>query len=201
MAGPCLATDPEIDSQIYPGAVARAVVPSVIAAGLLGLLSGCGGAQASAPPELPIDLLAAVTGQVDCGGDTMVMVRQYRYDFSGDGVQDALVAVRCDTGAGSPPSSVFALQAGEQGPLVVGKLLDGDAGEVVTEVTGQGSEAIVKGFAFSPTAPRCCPDLDVMHRYQWVGTAFGPGVRTATPLPTAQPSDDEPSDLPEDAAE
>lgn len=166
---------------------------------VLAVLGGCGGAKADAPPELPIDLLPAISGQVDCGTQQVVMVRQYRYDFTGDGVQDALAAVRCEAGAGSPPSTVFALVAGPQGPQVAGKLLDADAGEVVTEVNGQGPEAVVKGFAFSSSAPRCCPDLEVVHRYRWTGTAFDAGTRVATPLPTTAPGDDVPDDLDPDA--
>ena len=183
----------------YPGEVRRALLPCAC---LLALLSGCGGAQASPPPELPVDLIPAVSGQVGCGAQPVVMVRQYRYDFTGDGVVDALAAVRCDTGAGSPPSSVFAVVAGPQGAFVVGRLLAAEAGEVVTEVSGQGPEAVVSGFAFSPTAPRCCPDLQVEHRYRWTGAAFDAGTRVATPLPSAQPGDDLPDDLgEEDGAE
>ncbi|MGQ0466218.1 MAG: hypothetical protein ACT4QG_12945 [Sporichthyaceae bacterium] len=170
----------------------------VAAACSLAVLSGCGGAQAGPPPELPPDLLPALTGQVGCGTQPIVMVRQYRYDFDADGVEDALAAVRCDTGAGSPPSTVFAIKATPAGAQIVGKLLDAAAGEVVTEVSGQGPEAVVSGFAFSPTAPRCCPDLEVVHRYRWTGQAFDAGVRTATPLPSADPSDELPDDLSEE---
>lgn len=166
----------------------------MIAVPVLAVLSGCGGAKADAPPELPIDLVPAMTGQVDCGGAPLVMVREYRYDFTGDGVADALAAVRCETGAGSPPSTVFALVAAAQGPQVAGTLLDAEAGEVVTEVGGQGPQAVIKGFAYSASAPRCCPDLEVVRRYRWTGAAFDAGVRSATPLPSAQPGDDEPLD-------
>lgn len=126
------------------------------------------------------------------------MVRQYRFDFDADGVPDALAAVRCDTGAGSPPSTVFAVKASPAGAVVVGKLLDAEAREVVTEVSGQGSEAVVSGFAFSPSAPRCCPDLEVTRRYRWTGQVFDAGTRVATPLPSAEPSDELPDDSGED---
>jgi hypothetical protein len=178
--------------------VARAVLLSGIAAAVLAALAGCGGAKADAPPELPVDLLPALTGQVDCAGQPLVMVRQVRYDFTGDGVADALAAVRCDSGAGSPPSTVFALVAEKAGPRVAGTLLAAEAGEVVTEVTGSGPEAVVRGFAFSSDAPRCCPDLEVVRRYRWTGEAFDAGVRTATPLPSAQPDDEIPQDEGED---
>ncbi len=58
--------------------------------------------MAAAP--LPDDLLPLLKGQVDCGGAKLLLVRQHLFDFTGDGVPDAIVAVRCDTeGMGSPP--------------------------------------------------------------------------------------------------
>jgi hypothetical protein len=139
---------------------------------------------------LPDDLAGLLTGQVDCAGKPLVMVRQHAFDFTGDGVPDALVAVRCDTGAGSPPSSVFAIAADVGRPRIVGQLLSTSAGEVVSDLSGQGAEAVVTTFAFGPRAPRCCPDLQAVHRYHWDGTAFDAGIRVATPLPTATPGDD-----------
>lgn len=157
---------------------------------LLGGLAACGaesdaaaGAQAL-PPEL-VDVLA---GQVDCGGSPLVQVRQHRYDFTGDAVEDALLAVRCDTGAGAPPSTVLAVAATPDGPEVVDELLASADGEVVNSLAATGPTAVVGTFAFSPEAPRCCPDLAVTHRYRWDGTAFDAGSREATPLPSAGPS-------------
>ncbi|MGQ0844150.1 MAG: hypothetical protein ACT4QF_08440 [Sporichthyaceae bacterium] len=174
--------------------MARALLSCIATACLAVVLSGCGGAQASSPPELGPDLLPAMAGQVDCGDRPLVMVRQYRYDFDADGVPDALAAVRCDTGAGSPPSTVFAIKAAPQGALVVGKLLDGDAGEVVSDVSGQGAEAVVKGFSFSDDAPRCCPDTEVVRRYRWTGAGFDAGTRVETPLPAASAADELPEE-------
>jgi hypothetical protein len=119
----------------------------------------------------------------------MVMVRQHRYDFSGDGAPDALVAVRCDVGAGAPPSAVFAVLNSATGPRVVDELLTPDAGEVVSDLTGIGPTAVITTFAFSPGAPRCCPDLQATHTYHWDGAEFDAGTRTATPLPSTAPGD------------
>jgi hypothetical protein len=157
----------------------------------LALLAGCGAARSAiaAARPLPDDLLPLLTGQVDCGGAKLVMVRQHSWDFTGDGVPDALVAVRCDTGAGSPPSAVFAVAAGLAGPSVVGELLQPADGEVVSDLSGEGGQAVVTAFAFGPNAARCCPDLVAVHRYRWNGTGFDPGTRVATPLPIATADD------------
>jgi hypothetical protein len=161
------------------------------AAGLaLVLLAGCGAARtAPSARSLPDDLLPVLTGQVDCGGGKLVMVRQHHWDFTGDGVPDALVAVRCDVGAGSPPSAVFAIAAGMTGPRIVNELLRPADDEVVSDLSGDGGEAVVTAFAFGPDAPRCCPDLQAVHRYEWTGTRFDAGTRVATPLPTATAND------------
>jgi hypothetical protein len=165
---------------------ARAVI---VAAVVLALLAGCGGSGSHGAAELPADLTDVLTGQLDCGGSAIVTVRQHRYDFTGDGVADALVAVRCDVGAGAPPSAVFAVAASTTGPHVVDELLTLDAGEVVSDLTGIGPTAVVTTFAFSPGAPRCCPDLQATHTYHWNGTEFDAGTRTATPLPSTAPGD------------
>jgi hypothetical protein len=169
------------------------VLGRVVAVGLAAVVLGaCGsssGADAPAAAPLPDDLLPLLKGQVDCGGQKLLLVRQHFFDFTGDGVPDAIVAVRCDEGMGSPPSAVFAIAAGTAGPRVAGELLKPTAGEVVSDLDGAGSQAIVTTFAFGPTAPRCCPDLQVVHRYEWNGTAFDAGTGVATPLPSAGPDD------------
>ncbi|HEY3603228.1 MAG TPA: hypothetical protein VGL04_01055 [Sporichthyaceae bacterium] len=167
-------------------------VPSlvVVAAVALVLLASCGGAAGPrGAAELPPDLGGVLSGQLDCAGSALVTIRQHRYDFTGDGVPDALVAVRCDAGAGAPPSAVFAVAATKAGPRVVDELLTPDAGEVVSELTGIGPTAVVTTFAYSPDAPRCCPDLAATHTYHWDGAEFDAGTRVATPLPSTAPGD------------
>jgi hypothetical protein len=161
-----------------------------VAALALALLVGCG-AKAAAPAgeSLPDDLLPLLAGQVDCGGAKLVTVRQHTWDFTGDGVPDALIAVRCEAGAGSPPSAVFAVAAGAARPSIAGELLRPADNEVVADLSGQGGEAVVTTFAFGPGAPRCCPDLQAVRRYRWNGHGFDPGTRFATPLPTSTGDD------------
>ncbi|HVE24099.1 MAG TPA: hypothetical protein VNC22_01785, partial [Sporichthya sp.] len=90
---------------------------AALAALALFALTGCGGGGGPAvAAALPPELLPLVAGDVDCAGAPLVQVRQHRYDFTGDGVEDALLAVRCDAGAGAPPSAVFAIAARPAGP-------------------------------------------------------------------------------------
>jgi hypothetical protein len=163
-------------------------VVAAISALALVVLAGCGGSGRTTP-QLPADLTAALSGQLDCGDTGFVTVRQHRYDYTGDGIPDALVAVRCDVGAGSPPSAVFAVVAGPTGPRVTGELLSPRADEVVSDLSGSGSTAVVTAFAYSPDAARCCPDVQATHTYHWTGTTFDAGTRTATPLPSTRPGD------------
>lgn len=163
-------------------------LPAVLGALALGILAGCGsgGGRPATAATLPDELIGLLTGQLDCGpGTALVLVRQNRGDFTGDGVADALAAVRCDTGAGAPPSAVFAIAARPQGPEVIDELLKPDLGEVVNGLEVTGSTAVVTTFGSSPDAPRCCPDLAITHTYRWDGVTFNDGTRVATPLPDA----------------
>jgi hypothetical protein len=156
----------------------------------LAALAGCGGGGPAVAAPLPPELVPVVTGDVDCAGAPLVQVRQHRYDFTGDGVQDALLAVRCDAGAGAPPSAVFAIAARPNGPEVVDELLNPDDGEVVKDLQATGPNAVVTTFGFGPNAPRCCPDLEISHTYRWDGATFDAGTARSTPLPEAPPADD-----------
>ena len=165
-----------------PGVSARAALAALALIGLVGCGGGSGPATAAA---LPPELLDVLTGSVDCAGAPLVQVRQHRYDFTGDGVEDALIAVRCDAGAGAPPSAVFAVAARPGPPEVVDELLSADAGEVVKDLQAVGANAVVTTFGFGPDAPRCCPDLEVTHNFRWDGVTFGEPTSQSTPLPEA----------------
>ncbi|MGQ0632916.1 MAG: hypothetical protein ACT4P1_18020 [Sporichthyaceae bacterium] len=151
------------------------------------LLGGCGSgtaAPAVAPP-LPDELVPVLATEVDCAGAPLIQVRRHSYDFTGDGVGDALLAVRCDAGAGSPPSTVLAIAARPNGPEVLGELLAADAGEVVSNLDNTGTSAVITAFGYSADAPRCCPDLQVTRSFRWLGESFDSGMRVETPLPSA----------------
>lgn len=159
---------------------AAAILVAVVA------LAGCAGSgKASVAAPLPPELTDLLTTEVDCAGAPLVQVRQHRYDFTGDGIDDALVAVRCDAGAGAPPSAVFAIAARPNAPEVVDELLRPEDGEVVKDLQAVGPNAVVTTFGFSPKAPRCCPDLQISHTYRWDGFAFADGTAQSTPLPEA----------------
>ena len=136
---------------------------------------------------LPRDLSSAVTERMACGAIRgaavpVVTIREHRYDFTGDGVPDAIVATRCDTGAGNPPSAVFAIAAGLSGPEVVGELVGPAGGGVVSDLRPDGAALSVVSRAYSADAPRCCPDVEVTYAFQWDGERFAPGGTTRRPL-------------------
>lgn len=163
----------------------KSAATSALAALLLSVLAGCGGGGPTTASALPPELVDLLVSQVDCVGAPLVQVRQHRYDFTGDAVEDALVAVRCDAGAGAPPSAVFAVAARPGGPEVLDELLSPEAGEVVKDLQGVGPTAMVTTFGFGPDAPRCCPDLEVQHTFRWDGATFGEPTTASTPLPDA----------------
>ena len=153
---------------------------------LVMVVAGCGsGGGPATAAALPPELLDVLTSQVDCAGAPLVQVRQHRYDFTGDAVEAALIAVRCDAGAGAPPSAVFAVAARPGGPEVLDELLSSDQGEVVKDLQAVGPNAVVTAFGFGPQAPRCCPDLEVTHTFRWDGATFGEPTTASTPLPDA----------------
>ncbi|MGQ0624222.1 MAG: hypothetical protein ACT4PP_06135 [Sporichthyaceae bacterium] len=163
-------------------------IPALVCGGVALTLTltacGSGSAAPSGAPALPDELLG-VAGELDCAGAPLVQVRRHSYDFTGDGVADALLAVRCDAGAGSPPSTVLAIAAHSSGPLVVAELLSADVGEVVSGLDNVGVNAVITAFGYSADAPRCCPDLQVTHSFRWLGETFDAGMRVQMPLPSA----------------
>jgi hypothetical protein len=164
---------------------------------LLALLSGCGqvaaravSAAAPLPPAvasvLPVDLLPRLAAPMACGrlsggAVPLVRLRERRHDFTGDGVPDAVVAVRCDTGAGNPPSAVFAVLATPNGPAVQARLVDARSGEVVRDLRLRGADLSVASLGYSANAPRCCPDLRITRAFHWDGQRFAPRATTRLP--------------------
>lgn len=156
--------------------------------GLLMLLAGCGNAPITSVSAtvLPADLLPTVRDAMKCGAIRkvpvpVVKIREKRYDFNADGVRDAVVAVRCDPGAGNPPSAVFAVAATPTGP-VVEQLIDPAQGDVVRELRPAGTELAVVSLGYSTDAPRCCPDVEVTYAFRWDGQRFAPGPTTRRPI-------------------
>lgn len=155
---------------------------------LMVLLGACGHAPIASVSAtvLPADIVPTVTGPMGCGKVRkvpvkVVKIREQRYDFNGDGLNDAIVAVRCDTGAGNPPSAVFAVATTPAGPAVE-KLVDPRAGGVVSDLRPAGAELAVVSHGYSADAPRCCPDLEVTYAFRWDGARFAVGPTTHRPI-------------------
>jgi hypothetical protein len=154
--------------------------------------AGCGSDQpdrdAGPAGGLPADLVKTVTLPIDCGGIGVVKVIDERFDFDGDGTTDSILGVRCDAGAGSPPTGVYAVRATAAGPKVVGTLVSPEEGLVVRAVTAAPDGVRIEASGYSEDAPRCCPDLDVSYRFQWNGTTFEQLERNERPAsPAAEP--------------
>jgi hypothetical protein len=90
-----------------------------------------------------------------------------------------VVEVRCDAGAGSPPSAVLAYRPpapGSAAPRLLGTLLSTDDDVLVTAIRFVSGRIEIAGTAYSgPTVPRCCPDRTFRATWTWSGSAF---VRT-----------------------
>jgi hypothetical protein len=155
---------------------------------LLMMAAGCGHVPIASVSAtvLPADILPMVARPMGCGevrhvAVPVVKIKEKRYDFNGDGVRDTVVAVRCDTGAGNPPSAVFAVAATPAGPLVE-RLLDPREGGVVTQLRPAGADLSIVSMSYSADAPRCCPDLEVTYAFRWDGEHFAPESTTRRPI-------------------
>lgn len=163
------------------------LVGAVLVAVLALLLGACGQARdaVSVAAALPLDLSPALAGAMSCGTLPVAVIRKELADFTGDGVLDAVIAARCDAGAGNPPSAVFALAATPDGTGVPERLLDPARGDVLKDIRTAGQEVTVVTFSYSPGVPRCCPDLEVTSTFHWDGGRVVPGPVTRAPLVAA----------------
>jgi hypothetical protein len=157
-----------------PLAIAGAALLAVLAI----MLGGCGQASVpvSAAARLPLDLKPAVADRMACGNLGVTVIREKIADFTGDGVADAVVAVRCAAGAGNPPSAVFAVAATPDGVASPERLLDPAGGDVVKEIRAAAGEVAVVTYSYSAGVPRCCPDLQRTLRFHWDGNQVVPAA-------------------------
>ncbi len=162
-------------------ATATAMAAVVAAAGLLqpddATASQAAAQTVTAPgPALPAPGPAGVDFPLDCGGAKELVTQQAAGDLDGDGRQENVVAVRCESGSGTPPSGLYVLarQAAQgSAPRVVATLVDPaeklsvDAlavrdGTVTATLLGYSSDAV----------PRCCPDERRQAKWQWTDGKF-----------------------------
>lgn len=97
-------------------------------------------------------------------------------DVTGDGEPEAVVLLRCDAGAGSPPSAMYvynrAPRSGEV-PSPMAILLRQEEDLLLNEITT--AERMIQGTAYAysgPDVPRCCPDRHLRLTWRWTGTRF-----------------------------
>lgn len=162
-------------------------------------LAGCSGGSAAPAPAGPTPRamtsapaptpgssakVAEVLAHVDwarvvpmrCDPIPVVVDQVLVADVTGDGVPDALVRVRCDAAAGSPPSSLFAYAGGaDGGPTPLGPLVTERDDLLLGAVTVADGVVSVRATGWSgPDVPRCCPDVQRVLRWHWDGSALAP---------------------------
>jgi hypothetical protein len=97
-------------------------------------------------------------------------------DLDGDGNPETVAAVRCDSGAGTPPTGVFVVTrgTGARAPRVVATLVAPKDNESVGDrfaVEGGVVVATLLGYS-TPDVPKCCPDEKQRVSWQWKSGSF-----------------------------
>ncbi|MGH3343513.1 MAG: hypothetical protein ACRDPK_11675 [Carbonactinosporaceae bacterium] len=95
-------------------------------------------------------------------------------DLTSDGESEALVHVRCGSGAGSPPSALYVYDRPERGvPQLVAALLGPSSGVLVDRIGVEPGGISASGVSYSSSdVPRCCPDETFDARWRWTGEGF-----------------------------
>jgi hypothetical protein len=98
---------------------------------------------------------------------------------------EAVVVLRCDAGAGSPPSAVFVYDRGSlrtRPATPVATLLDAGEDVLLDDVAAREGEVTGEGYGYgAPDVPRCCPDRHDTYTWTWTGGGF---ERATSPVPT-----------------
>ena len=162
--------------------VAAAAALLALAAYALTRPGGAGDREARGAPSGPATPAASATAAPDvsavrhpvrCGDLGTVVERQASGDVTGDGVPEVAVAVRCDSGAGSPPHAVLLYGRGEgpSGVRLLATLVRTDAAVLVQSLVVRPRTVEVSGVTYSGgDVPRCCPDERFEARWRWDGT-------------------------------
>ena len=123
---------------------------------------------------------------VDCGRPSapVEVVAKGATDFDGDGQQETVASVRCQSGTGTPPNALFVLGAParpDEKPRVVATMLRTKERMTVQnlKVTGRTVSAKLLGYS-SPSVPSCCPDRQRKVTWEWKDGRF---ALEAAPVP------------------
>ncbi|MFI1964714.1 hypothetical protein ACH429_11435 [Streptomyces pathocidini] len=108
---------------------------------------------------------------LDCGPNSVDVVKQGSADLDGDGRQETVAVVRCEAGFGTPPSGIYVLThpaSGQGAPRVAETFLDPREGMSVTDFAVRGRTVSAKLLGYSSRdVPRCCPDLQRKVKWRW----------------------------------
>ncbi|GAA2712838.1 MULTISPECIES: hypothetical protein [Streptomyces] len=130
----------------------------------------------AAPAPLPAPDPAAARYPLECGPAGVEVTGTAAADLDRDGRPETAVAVRCHSGAGTPPSGVYVLgapQAPGGSPRVLATLVDPRQRMSVTGLQAAAGtvSATLLGYS-SAGVPRCCPDLRRAVKWHWRGGKF-----------------------------
>ncbi|MFI8932037.1 hypothetical protein ACIG3E_30750 [Streptomyces sp. NPDC053474] len=126
--------------------------------------------KAAAPAPDP----AAVAYPLNCGTAKPVVAQKATGDLDGDGRPEAVAAVHCRAGSGTPPDGVYVLTRSRQGtPRIVATLVDPKDRITAQDLRVRGTtvSATLLGYS-SPDVPRCCPDRRDATKWRWKNGAF-----------------------------
>jgi len=138
-------------------------------------------ASRSAPPVRSVNW-SRVHHPLDCGSLPTRVLDVHVSDLTGDGHPEAVVLLRCDAGAGSPPSTIFvydraSLTATPARPVAT--LLASSEDVLLNTITVRGRAVTGEAYAYSrPGMPRCCPDRHLRLSWHWTGGGFARTTRS-----------------------
>jgi len=107
---------------------------------------------------------------MDCSGVGYLVLQVSYADLTGDGVPDAVVLVRCNAGAGSPPVGLFVFDGATSvsSPRMIATLISTDRGLQGNAFTIGGTTIAITVYGFSSTSvPHCCPDETLHLSWTW----------------------------------
>lgn len=115
----------------------------------------------------------AIDHPLSCDGTGEKVESVHLGDLNGRPPSEAVVAVRCDAGAGSPPSGLY-VYAGRLGDVrLLGTLLRPEDDVLLTSVSVRGEVVTATGTTYSSDqVPRCCPDERFAGSWRWDGGTF-----------------------------